>query len=158
MVLILCLSFNGCVNKNEVDISVINCDFKCDFNIPNSDLSGEMTVKDDGKLSMFFSGPDIINGVGITVAGETIIIEVKGITERYSRSTVPEDSPATYIYDILKDIKSQIPEIKNEEITVLGNSASGEYEAVLSGTGFVETLTLKDTGVHITFTNHVVLN
>ncbi len=158
MAIIICLCLNGCINKYEVEIAVVSCGFKCEFGIIGSELSGEMTVNQDGKLNMVFSGPDIINGVGITVVGETVIIDVRGITERYSRNTVPKDSPATYLYDILADISTLTPQINNDEITVSGNCESGKYDAVLNGTGFIEGITLADTGLNIEFKNHIMLN
>lgn len=154
----MCCALCGCSKSETADITPITNGFKCDFSIKDSDLSGELSVNQDGYLTVIFSGPDIINGTSISVKEEIIIIEVQGVTEQYARSTVPDDSPALYIYDALLAADGIEPEIIDDEIQISGICRSGDFTAVLSGTGFLNSITLQDTGTTLSFRNPVRIN
>ena len=70
----------GCSNHTVSDVEPIVKGFKCDFSVADSDLSGELFVNNEGDLSMVFSGPDIINNVGIRVKSLTPKIIDNAIT------------------------------------------------------------------------------
>lgn len=138
------------------DVEPIVKGFKCDFSVADSDLSGELFVNNEGDLSMVFSGPDIINNIGIRVKEETVIIEVQGMSERYSRSEAPTDSPALYIYDSLISMKSLSPKITDDVITVKGSSQSGGFTAILNGTGYITELRFDKIDTVFKFDNHIL--
>lgn len=146
----------GCSNHTVSDVEPIVKGFKCDFSVADSDLSGELFVNNEGDLSMVFSGPDIINNVGIRVKEESVIIEVQGISERYSRSEAPKDSPALHIYDALLYMKSLTPKIIDNAITVEGSSQSGGFTAILNGTGYITELRFDKIDMVFKFDNHIL--
>lgn len=148
----------GCSKDDVSDITPITKSFKCDFSIEGSDLNGELSVNSEGDLSIVFSGPDIINGTAIRIREESVIIDVQGAVERYARDTVPEDSPALYIYDALTATENLKPKVNNNKIYIDGDCLSGGFSAVLNGTGFITELTLHDTGTTVFFNNHFRIN
>ena len=135
------------------DITPITSGFECEFLVEGSDLAGEMSVSQDKILTMVFSGPDIINGTSICINGEVVTVEVQGITEKYSRSSVPKSSPALCIYDALISAESISPSVKNDIIYIEGDSQSGSFSATLNGTGFITEINLYDSATTVIFKN-----
>ena len=146
----------GCSNHKASDIEPITKGFNCDFSIVSSDLSGELSINSEGDLSIVFSGPDIINNVGIRVKEESIIIEVHGISERYTRAQAPQDAPALYIYDALASINKLTPVVKNDEIYISGKCKSGNFKAILNGTGYITKLMFDQIDTVFVFENHIL--
>ena len=140
------------------DITPITSGFECEFLVEGSDLAGEMSVSQDKILTMVFSGPDIINGTSICINGEVVTVEVQGITEKYSRSSVPKSSPALCIYDALISAESIAPSVKNDKIYIEGDSQSGSFSATLNGTGFITEIALNDSATTVTFKNHYMIS
>lgn len=105
---------------------------------------------------MVFSGPDIINNVGIRVKEETVIIEVQGISERYSRSEAPTDSPALYIYDSLISMENLTPMAVDDVVMVKGSGQSGSFTAILNGTGYVTELKFDKIDTVLKLENHIL--
>lgn len=104
---------------------------------------------------MIFKGPDIINNVGIRVKEESVIIEVQGISERYSRDETPKDSPALHIYDALLSMDKLKPIIKNSSVIISGKSESGNFKAILSDSGYITELHFDEISTSLSFKNHV---
>ena len=151
---IILLGLCGCSNDSISDISPKCNNFKCDFEIAGSDLSGEMSVNVEGDLSLVFSGPDIINGTGIRVKENSVIIEFQGISERYVRSDAPKDSPALHIYDALIQIPNCEPLLDGEETVVKGKSLSGDFTAELDGKGCIIRISFPEIESEIILKNH----
>lgn len=151
---VILLGLCGCSNGPISDISPKCNNFKCDFEIAGSDLSGELSVNAEGDLSLVFSGPDIINGTGIRVKENSVIIEFQGISERYSRNDAPKDSPALHIYDALIEMPKCEPLFDGDETVIKGNSPSGNFTAVLDGKGFITRMSFLEIESDIILKNH----
>ncbi len=145
----------GCSKHGATDIKPKAFGFKCDFTVEGSDLSGEMSVNAEGDLSMVFTGPDIINGTGVRVKEDSIIVEVHGISQRYKRSDAPNDSPAILIYDALVEMKSATPVISDGEIKVFSAGNSGEFSATLDGTGHIILFSFAESDTVLHLKNHI---
>ncbi len=145
----------GCSNTKNDDITPILASFQCDFSVDNSKLYGEMKVDKDGTVTFSFSGDDLVNGLTIQVKSDTVIIEVNGVTETYSKKEVPVHSPSLYIYDSLISAKSLKPKAQADGYIITGNSQSGQFEIVLNSTGFISKIDLKDTDYIFVFDNHI---
>ncbi len=117
-----------------------------------------MSVNSEGELSIIFTKPDFINGLGIRVKEESVITEVQGISERYSRNEAPDDSPALYIYDILCVANSFEAEIINDEITLSGTCLSGDFSLKLNGTGYISQIVLSKTDTVFDLKNFKAIN
>ena len=130
---LICCLFCGCSNGILSDISPITKGFSCKFSIADSDLSGQLSVNLEGDLSLIFNGPDIINGIGIRVKEESVIVEVDGISERYPRNDAPPDSPALLIYDALSAAKDFSPTADGDRIILKGKDCI----LMLDGYGYI---------------------
>ena len=153
---LLIVGLCGCSNHKASDIEPITRGFKCNFSVVDSDLSGELFVNAEGDLSMIFKGPDIINNVGIRVKEESVIIEVAGLSERYSRADAPNDSPALYAYDAFISMNDFTPFFENDVISVSGKSKSGGFKALINGTGYITELHFDNIDTVLNFENHVI--
>ena len=149
---ILCCLFCGCSNGILSDISPITKGFSCDFSIADSDLSGQLSVNIEGDLSLVFEGPDIINGIGIRVKEESIIIEVDGISERYPRNDAPPDSPALLIYDALSAAKDISPAADSDRIILKGK----DYLLTLDGYGYITKMEFDGSDTVISLSEHSI--
>lgn len=155
MVIICCL-FSGCSKHEIEEIKPKVTSFQCDFEIIDSDLSGQLSVNNEGDLSIIFKGPDIINGTAIRVKEESIIVEVQGISERYSRADTPSNSPALLLYDAFIASKTKRPNVKNSEIVVTGVANDNAFVLTLNGMGFISKADFEN--LNFIFTNHIELN
>lgn len=151
---LLCCLFCGCSNNSLTDISPITNKFSCNFSVADSDLSGQLSVNAEGDLSLVFGGPDIINGIGIRVKEESVIIEVDGVSERYARSEVPTDSPALLIYDALTVAKNFSPTADGDRIVLIGKGDSGGFSLTLDGYGYITEMNFDISDASITLTEH----
>lgn len=147
---LLCCFFCGCSNGNLSDISPITKGFLCSFSVADSDLSGNLSVNAEGDLSLVFSGPDIINGIGIRVKEESVIIEVDGISERYPRNEVPTDSPALLIYDALTTAKDFSPTTDGDRIVLKGK----DFLLTLDGYGYITEMEFDGSDTVISLSEH----
>ena len=154
--MLICCIFSGCSEHKVSDITPKITSFKCDFEITESDLSGQLSVNSEGDLSVIFNGPDIINGTAVRVKEESVILEFQGISERYSRDETPDDSPAVLLYDAFSNAQSKIPTLSDGDIIVQTATNDGKCRLTLNGMGFVTKI---ETPQHIfTFSNHVEIN
>ena len=155
VILLICCILSGCSKHETENIIPLVKGFECDFSIADSDLNGQLSVNQEGDLSLVFSGPDIINGVGIRVKEESVIVEVKGISERYSINEAPSNSPALLLYYALISMADKHPKVIDNKIQIIGSSQSCGYKATLNGTGQIVSIDFEENDITLNFTNHV---
>ena len=154
--MLICCIFSGCSEHTVSDVTPKVTSFRCDFEIVDSDLSGQMSVNREGDLSVIFSGPDIINGTAIRVKEDSVILEFQGISERYSREETPKDSPAVLLYDAFCNSQSKTPKLSDGDITVETATNNGKCTLTLNGMRFITKI---ETPQHIfILSNHVETN
>ncbi len=108
-----------------------------------------MTVDENRDLTVVFSTPEKIAGFGMTVQTDGVIIELQGITEKYSMQEIPGDSPAVKLYNALITAEGLTPSGNDGEITV----EHEDFSALLNGTGFITQISFKDTRLSMLFSN-----
>lgn len=113
-----------------------------------------MSVDNSGAVSLVFNGPDIINGISITVYDTVCKIEVQNISETYPIDQIPQDSPALLIYNALKTISDTSPTTSNGEIVANLLNKQSNYILTLDSTGFITAIKTKDLSIEIVFSNH----
>ncbi|MBO5747010.1 MAG: hypothetical protein J6S13_07995 [Clostridia bacterium] len=152
--MILC----GCSNNEVYNISPVTSNFKCDFVIQNSKEHGELTVSESGDVTFLFQSDDSVNGLSITVKRDNIIIDVHGITEKYSRDELPDDSPILIFYESLLNASNSSPKLKGDEIIVSGETPNGTYTLLLDSSGFITQIEFDSISTKINFSNHHLNN
>ena len=154
MLIFACLC--GCSNKGSRNVIPITKGFNCDFLISDLSLSGEMSVNVEGDISFIFTEPENIKSLSVRIKEESIILEVQGISERFKREEVPDDSPLLLVYDALQSMSVGELDITDfdSRTFVSSNNRNGSYKAMLDATGYITELSFSKCYTAIQFTNH----
>lgn len=121
-------------------------------------MHGELTVSKSGDVTFLFQGDDSVNGLSITVKQDSIIIDIRSITEKYSRDELPDDSPILVFYESLKSASNSTPELNGEKITVSGKNSYASYDLLLDSSGFITQIESDANSYKIRLSNHYLIN
>lgn len=158
MLIFACLC--GCSKQAYNDVLPITKGFECEFEVVDSNLSGNMFINVEGELSFIFESPDIINSMAIRIKEDSVILEVHNLSERYRRDSVPNDSPLLLIYDALLSMSCDALEttVSDSNILVMSSNQNGSYKATIDGNGFITKITFVESNTTFTFYNATRLN
>ena len=117
-----------------------------------------MNVDSEGNVSMIFHGPDIIDGISISVTKAKCTIDVEGITKTYSVDQIPSDSPIILVYKALNKAENISTKTTNKKTTIENNSEYGNYILEIDSIGFITSLKSTKNSTEIIFSNHIENN
>lgn len=149
------LIFSGCSNSKVSDIDFCTNGFNCEFSLIDSDISGELTVSDNGECLFVFDSPTELIGTEITVNNEAVFIKSDGYTKKFDPKDIPQYSFALNVHNALLSVNVTRLNDKSGKLTIEGISDSGNFSIEFNQAGLPIFVDCPDIPATVKFSNTI---
>lgn len=152
-----CILLTGC-NRSKVTAQPLAVDFTCTFRAQYKELvaGGTLTRGTAGTLSLDFTQPQTLDGVGADWDGESVKLRYMGVTFKADESAIPESALGEQLVKTFDAALRQegTREQENGKITVTGTANNAAYTYVYDAqTGHPLSLSVPSLPLTVTFSD-----
>ncbi len=156
---VLCLMVLGCGQDGGSTAEPVTAGFTCAVSVDYAGmaLKGQISRTADGRLLTTFSEPASLAGVAISWDGETMAMELGGVTVPVDAAKVPQGALVKSLLTVLTAAPTE-GELTEEGYVLEGETDEKTYKIVCApDTGLIRSLSVPEENLTVMFENTALL-
>ncbi len=128
----------------------------CEFSLENCNISGQLSVDENGECTFEFLTPSELNGTIINVNQGFVNIESNGYKSEIEAENFPQNSFVLNLYSALLSLSEHNPINESGKISIIVTNDTEGYKLWFNNLGILETAYFNNTQNKILFRNIII--